>query len=355
MGKLKAIFVVLLIVVVALSGGLFAYLNGIGAVDPGDEESVAVTIPQGSGASAIVEILNDEGLVKNMTFAKINARIGGYNSLQANTYVFSKSMTLPEMMNAINKGDFNYISKTAFRIAEGYRLTQSAAALAEVTPYSAEEVMAKWDDRDYVRTLIDKYWFLTDDVLSDDVIHPLEGYLFPDTYFIMDTEPSIESITELALDRMDAVLTERKSEIEQSDFSINEFLTLASIVTKEGCATEEDAAHIAGVFINRLNGGMSLGSDVTVCYIFDEDRVDLKVSQLESDSPYNARKVTGMIPGQICAVPEIAIDGVLNYADTDDLFFYAGPDGTIYYAKTNEEHDKNVADHPWTEEDLANQ
>ncbi|MGX8773747.1 MAG: endolytic transglycosylase MltG [Bacillota bacterium] len=355
MGKLKVVFVILLILVVGLSAGLFAYLSGIGAVDPDDNEAVTVTIPQGSGASAIVEILNDEGLVKNMTFAKINARIGGYDSLQANTYVFSKAMTLPEMMEAINTGDFAYISKTAFRIAEGYRLSQSAAALAEVTPYSTEEVMAKWDDRDYVRTLIDKYWFLTDDVLKDDVMHPLEGYLFPDTYFLMDDNPTIESVTELSLDRMDQVLTERKAEIEKSQYSINEFLTLASIVTKEGCATEDDAAHIAGVFINRLNQGMSLGSDVTVCYIFDEDRVDLKVSQLESDSPYNARKVTGLIPGPICAVPEIAIDGVLNYADTDDLFFYAGPDGTIYYAKTNEEHDKNVAEHPWTEEDLANQ
>ena len=59
-----------------------------------------------------------------------------------------------------------------------------------------------------------------------------------------------------------------------------------------------------------------------------------------------------MIPGPICAVPEIAIDGVLNYADTDDYFFYAGPDGTIYYAETNEEHEKNVQAHPWTEEDL---
>ena len=253
MGKLKAVFVILLIVVLAFSAGLFAYLQGIGAVDSNDKENVVVTIPQGSGASAIVEILDDAGLVKNKTFAKINARIGGYNSLQANTYVFNKSMTLPEMMSAINSGDFAYISKTAFRVAEGYRLTQSAAALAEVTPYTQEEVLAKWDDREYVRQLIDKYWFLTDDVLDEDVIHPLEGYLFPDTYFIMDDNPSIESITELALDRMGAVLEKRKTEIDNSKFSIHEFLTLASIVTKEGCATDEDASHIAGVFINRLN------------------------------------------------------------------------------------------------------
>ncbi|MDO4176332.1 MAG: endolytic transglycosylase MltG [Bacillota bacterium] len=349
---MKKLLVILLILVLALTGGIVSYLNGIGAVDSSDMQDITVEIPNGSGASAIVAILDDNGLVKNTTCAKINARIGGYNSLQANTYIFNKSMTLSEMMKAINTGDFNYISKVSFQLSEGFRLSQCAQALSKVSDYSAEEIMAKWDDKDYVKTLIDKYWFLTDEILDKDVMHPLEGYLYPDTYFITDADPTIESLTEMALDEMDQELTKRKAEIEASDFSVHEFLTLSSIVTKEGCATDEDATHISGVFVNRLKKGMSLGSDVTVCYIFDEDRVDLKVSQLESDSPYNARKVQGLIPGPICTVPAIAMDGLLNYDKTDDLFFYAGPDGTIYYAKTNAEHDKNVADHPWSEEDL---
>ena len=115
MGKLKALFIVLLIVVLAFSAGLFVYLNGIGAVDPDDDENISVTIPNGSGASSIVAILDDAGLVKNSTMAKINARIGGYNTLQANTYVFSKSMTLPEMMKAINEGDFQYVSRATVK------------------------------------------------------------------------------------------------------------------------------------------------------------------------------------------------------------------------------------------------
>lgn len=349
---MKKIFVILLVLVVVMSGGILFYLNGIGATDPGNEEPVTVDVPMGYGGNEILMILDENGLIKNMTCAKINVRLGGYDNLQANTYVFTKSMTLPEMMKAISTGDFNYVSKTSFQLSEGYRLTQCAQALSEVSDYSSKEILAKWDDKAYVKQLIDKYWFLTDDVLKDDVMHPLEGYLFPDTYFITDSDPSIESLTEMALDEMDEALTERKSQIESSEFSIHEFLTLASIVTKEGCATEKDAAHISGVFINRLKKDMSLGSDVTVCYIFDEDRVDLKVSQLESDSPYNARKKAGLIPGPICTIPTIAMDGVLNYEHTDDLFFYAGPDGTIYYAKTNEEHDKNVKEHPWTEEDL---
>lgn len=352
MSKIKILILILLIIALGIAAAVFAYFNGLKAVDPQDKNDITVTVIEGSGANAIIEQLDEAGLVKDPLFAKINARLTGYDSLQANTYVLNRAMSFPDIMNVINTGDFNYISKTSFRIAEGARLTQCAETLADVTQYSSKEIMAKWDSKEYVKELIDKYWFLSKDLLDDDIMHPLEGYLFPDTYFITDEDPSLESITELSLDAMDEALTERKTQIEESGMSIHRLLTLASIVTKEGCATEEDAAHIAGVFMNRLNKEMSLGSDVTVCYIFDEDRVDLKQSQLDSDSPYNSRKVSGMIPGPIAAVPVIALDGVLNYADTDDLFFYAGPDGTIYYAKTDEEHAKNVNEHPWTEEDL---
>ena len=318
MSKIKAIVIILIVLIVICTSGLIVYLNGLGAVDKSDKEDVSVTIPNGSGASYIVAILDDAGLVKNTTCAKINARIGGYDSLQANTYIFSKSMTVPEMMDAINTGDFDYLSKTSFQLKEGYRLSQCATALSEVTPFSQKEILAKWDDKAYLNKLISKYWFLTDDILDKDIIHPLEGYLFPDTYFITEADPSIESVTELALNEMDTALTKRKSEIEASGFSVHKFLTIASIVTKEGCATDKDAKHISGVFINRINKKMSLGSDVTVCYIFDEDRVDLKVSQLESDSPYNSRKKAGIIPGPISTVPTIAMDGVLNYDKTEN-------------------------------------
>ncbi len=174
--SLKILIIIAAVVVTVFTGGLFIYLNGLGAVDASDTEEITVEVPNGSGAMAIVYLLDDKGLVKNMTCAKINAKIGGYNSLKANTYIFSKSMTLTEMMRAINTGDFNYLSKESFEMKEGYRLTQNAKLLSKAIPFSAEEIMAKWDDKTYVKELIDKYWFLTDDVLDKDVMHPLEGY-----------------------------------------------------------------------------------------------------------------------------------------------------------------------------------
>ena len=232
--KIKVIIVILLLIVASCAGGFLAYLNGIEAVDPTSKDEVTVEIPSGSGASYIVQILDENGLVKSPTFAKINARIGGYDSLQANTYIFSKSMALPEIMEAINTGDFNYVSKESIEVPDGARLQQVAEAMAKQLPFSKKEIMAKWSDKAYLQQLIDKYWFLTDAILSDKVMYPLEGYLYADTYYLTSDNMTIEGFTEMCLDQMDKALTERKADIEASGFSVHEFLTLTSIVTISG-------------------------------------------------------------------------------------------------------------------------
>ena len=337
----KGLWLLVLVLAVLVAAGGW-YTLQLRPVDPGNEEAVVVEIPSGSGASYIVDILDGAGLVMNRTCAKINARIGGYNSLQANTYIFNKGMSFPSMMKAINKGDFNYISKETIEVRDGARLEQVAAAMAEQLPFTAEEIMAKWSDKDYVNELIGKYWFLTDEVLNDDVMYPLEGYLYADTYYVTTDNSTIEGFTEMCLDRMQEELDARKDQIEASGWTVHKFLTLTSIVTKE--ARAEDQAKVAGVFMNRLDQGMSLGSDVTVCYIFQEDRVELKQSQLDSDSPYNTRKFAGLPPGPICQVVGDAMDAVLNYEKSDNLFFFADEDGTVHYYKDQESFEQGIED-----------
>ena len=335
--------VLLILVLAVLVGAGGYYTLGLRPVDPNSEEKVVVEIPNGSGSSAIVEILDDAGLVKNKTCAKINSRIGGYNSLQANTYIFSPSMSFKEIMTIINEGTFEYISKESVEVKDGARLQQVAEAIAEKLPYTADEILEKWSDKEYLNQLIDKYWFLTDEILEKDIMYPLEGYLYADTYFVTTDNSDIEGFTEMCLDRMDEVLTERKDAIKASGFSVHELLTLTSIVTKE--ATAEDQAGVAGVFMNRLDQGMSLGSDVTVCYIFQEDRVDLKVSQLESTNPYNTRKFAGLPPGPICQVVADAIDATLNYEKHDYLFFIADEQGIVRYSEDQAGHESNIDEH----------
>ena len=333
----------LILVLAVLVGAGGYYTLGLRPVDPGSEEKVIVEIPNGSGASAIVDILDDAGLVKNRFCAKVNSRIGGYDSLMANTYIFSPSMSFKEIMTVINEGTFEYISKESVEVKDGARLQQVAEAISEQLPYTADEILEKWSDKEYLNQLIDKYWFLTDEILDKDIMYPLEGYLYADTYFVTSDNSDIEGFTEMCLDRMDEVLSERKDAIKASGFSVHELLTLTSIVTKE--ATAEDQAGVAGVFMNRLDQGMSLGSDVTVCYIFQEDRVDLKVSQLESTNPYNTRKFAGLPPGPICQVVEDAIDATLNYEKHDYLFFIADEQGIVRYSTDQAGHESNIDEH----------
>lgn len=332
------IFILILAVLVAAGGW---YTIQLGPVDRNNPEDVVVEIPQGSGASYIVELLDASGLVKNKTCAKINARIGGYNSLQANTYIFNRTMSFPKMMKAINEGDFNYISKETVEVRDGARLEQVAAAMAEKLPYTSEEILAKWSDKTYLNELIDKYWFLTDEILDKDVMYPLEGYLYADTYAVTDNT-TIEQFTEMCLDKMQEELDARKDKIDKSGWTVHKFLTLTSIVTKE--ARAQDQAKVAGVFMNRLDQGMSLGSDVTVCYIYQEDRVELKQSQLDSDNPYNTRKFQGLPPGPICQVVGDAMDAVLDYEKSNNLYFFADEDGTVHYYKDQAAFEQGIED-----------
>ena len=96
--------------------------------------------------------------------------------------------------------------------------------------------------------------------------------------------------------------------------------------------------------MNRLDQSISLGSDVTVGYIFDIDRVELKKSQLDSDNPYNTRKFAGLPPGPISTVIGNAMDAVLNYEKSDDLFFFADENGKVHFFKNQSDFEQGIED-----------
>lgn len=174
-------------------------------------------------------------------------------------------MTLPEMMGAINTGDFDYVSKDRIIIREGLTIPEVADAIAAEMPFTADELIAKWADTTYLQELIDKYWFLTDSILSDGIMYPLEGYLYPETYFITEEDPTIEDVTEVMLDMTDSELSSRKSEIEKSGFTVHEVLTLASIVEREGSNVSEEMPEDRRSFHQPSRSGMNLGQRSLRC------------------------------------------------------------------------------------------
>ncbi len=344
--KLIIILAVIAVVVIAAAAGMFMYNSGIGPVDSGNDEPVTVEIPQASSALQIIDILDENGLVKNKTMAKIHVRTGGYDSLQANTYIFSKDMSLKEILTAINTGDFNYLSKNQLTVVEGSTVPQVAEATSEKFGISSDELIALWSDRDYLEGLIEKYWFLTDEILQDGIMYPLEGYLYPETYTITDPDVTGEEITEIILDYTDSMISEYRDKIEESGMTVHQFLSLASVVESESLF-EEDRPKIAGVFMNRLEKGMPLQSDITVLYALQEKRVDVTYADLEVDSPYNTYKYAGLPIGPVCCVSAPVMKDTLDYEKSDYLYFFAKEDGTVIYSKTLEEHDKAVSENLW--------
>ena len=342
----KMIVAVVAALIVVLLCGLIFYLNGIGAAEKGNHEEVVVDIPNGTGGSQIIEILDEQGFIKNKFCAKVHMKLGGYNSLQANSYVFTKNMSLPEIMEAINTGDFNYLSKNAITIIEGSTIPMAAEAIAEKMPFTKEEILKKWADTTYLMQLIDQYWFLTKDILNSNIIFPLEGYIYPETYFVTDKEPTIESITVMFLDKANEELTARKSKIDKCGMSVHELLSLASVVQNESLF-EEDIPKIAGVFHNRLKKDMPLQSDITVLYALQEKRVDVTFTDLEVNSLYNTYMYVGLPVGPVCGVAGYALDATLDYEKSNYLYFFATKDGKVLYSKTLAEHEKTVNDNLW--------
>ena len=203
-------------------------------------------------------------------------------------------------------------------------------------------------DERYIDSLIEKYWFLTDDIKNENIYYPLEGYLYPDTYIFENKDVSVKTIFNIILNKTDKVLQKYKNQIEQSGNSIHEILTVASIIELEG--NDKDARlGISSVIYNRLKLKMSLGSDVTTYYAMQVDMGErnLYSSEIKTENPYNTRgpNMSGKLPiGPIGNPSEESINAALNPTDSNYLYFVADSNGKIYFSTNYVEHQKIIKD-----------
>ena len=223
--------------------------------------------------------------------------------------------------------------------------------IAKQTGIDENKILEKWTDQAYLKKLIKKYWFLTDDILTDGIYYPLEGYFAPETYFLTQ-EDNIESITKMMLDPMEKHLQKYKTHIESfkvgnQTLSIHQFMTLSSIVQRESPTNSQDQQLIAGVLINRLNKQMPLQCDVTVNYGNQVVKIAVTHNDLSNDTKYNTYLYKGLPVGPISAVSTEMIQSVLNYKESEYYYFFATQDGKVLFAKTYEEHQANVKSNKW--------
>ena len=334
------------VVVLAVICGVFIYNSGLAPTDKNNKDDVIVTVEQGSSAYEILDALADKGLVKSKLSAKLYMKLNSPDNLQAYTYVLNKSMSFKEILGIIEAGDLKYVMTSKFTIIEGSTAADAAKNIAKELSVTEDELKSTWNDEAYLKKLIKKYWFLTDDILNQDLICPLEGFLYPDTYFIIKENPTTKDITEQILDNTEAKLGTIKDEMEKYDGSLFELMTLSSIVENESLY-EEDRPKIAGVFVNRLAKDMPLQSDITVLYPLGEKRVDVRESDLQVDSKYNTYKHAGLPVGPVCSPAVDTIKDTINYDKNDYLYFFATEDGKVLYSKTYEEHLKNIEENGW--------
>ena len=357
-------FLVTLLILLALLGvgGFYGYRyaeSALQPIDPSSKQYVKVQIPEGANSQEIGSILEKSGLIKHGLLFTAYVKYKNYSDLKSGYYNLQKSMSTEDLIKALQKGGTPEPQEVVYAnltIPEGFTLEQIAQTVAQLQgefkePLTAEAFMAKVQDENFIAQEVAKYPKLLESLPAKDsgVRYRLEGYLFPATYTIKEST-TIESLIDEMLATMDKNLSPHYATIKEKNLTVNELLTIASLVEKEGAKTE-DRKLIAGVFYNRLNLGIPLQSNIAILYA--EGKLGQKISLADDvaidtaiDSPYNVYTNIGLMPGPVDSPSMDAIESSINQTKSDNLFFVANvQDGKVYFAATKEEHDKNVEEH----------
>ena len=344
--KLMTIIIGVVAAIVVIIIAMVVWYNiSLGGTGKEDEE-VKIEIAMGSGTNKIASILKENDLIKSELAFKIYAKLNNVNTFQAGKYTLTKNLNVSQIVEALQEGKVFKEAKVKITFVEGKTFRYVAKQIASNTKNTEEDVYALVSDEEYLDSLIDEYWFITDEIKNKDIYYALEGYLFPDTYSFEEEDVSIKEIFKSMLDKMEKVLDEYKTDIQNSKYTAHEILSIASITENEAIF-DKDRKDVTSVFYNRLNKNMSLGSDVTTYYAFKIDlgSRDLYKSEINKYNAYNTRgpNMNGKIPvGPICMPSKASIEAAIKPNTTGYLFFVADAKGNIYFTSTNSEHQKKV-------------
>jgi len=339
--KIMKYFMIALLVIV-LVGGFFTwnYIKGeTQPVDTAQTELVSFEIEQGASVKEVSKALEKEGIIRNSKLFNFYLKFKNVSGFKSGLYHVSKSMTLDEIIAELSgQGKDKDQNATKVLIREGEQLTEIAKEVEKSTKYTAEDFMAKVQDEDFLRYLVQKFpKLLTQSYNGYQVKYVLEGYLFPATYDMNDSKTLQMLITEMVA-KTDEVMSKYYDKILASDYTLQEIMAMASLIEKEGTKLE-DRKKISSVFHNRIKENMKLQTDVSVQYALGEHKEALSLEDLEVDSPYNLYQNYGVGPGPYNSPSEDSIVAALEPEKTDYLYFLADiHTKEIYYAKTYEEH-----------------
>lgn len=345
------------IVAVLLVGALGSYLWYQQQLQPVGEGVTPqkVVITKDTSFSYVVGKLKERGLIRSEFAASIYGYLSGKHSqLKEGTCILVATDSTPALVDKLTRGCQDFKSVTFF-----------PGATIEKPLY--KPVHAELSDTMYIKHILSTTGYSDAQInsaLAKQYTGPLfadkpagtslEGYIYGQTYYI-DPAATAESVLETTFRQMYQDISSNKlvEKFKAQGLNLYQGITLASIVQRElnceGKPTSERTERcyqyqqeIAQVFLNRLKMGMTLGSDVTFIYAADQRGVTPTV---DIDSPYNTRIHTGLPPGPIASPGIHALLAVGNPTPSDSIYFIAGDDGLIYFAKDQAGHEANIRNH----------
>jgi len=289
------------------------------------EKEKLFLIEKGQNLFRISENLEKEKLIKNKFFFNFYVILkGNQRKLQAGEYFLSPSMNISQIAGKIISGD---VAKEILTILEGWNLKEIGEYLEEKGTCLAEEFFE----------LVKKDFSNDFDFLKDKPKNiNLDGYLFPDTYYIKRQE--VEELVRKMLENFDKKLnSDLREEIKKQKKTIFEIVTMASLIEKE-VKTKEDKEIVSGILWKRLKNNIPLQVDATITYITGKKTIKISKEDTQIDSPYNTYKYLGLPLGPIC---NPGIDSILVaiYPKSSEYWYYLStPEGKTIFSKILEEH-----------------
>ncbi len=330
-----------LLLVIIIISCVFNTVNSkmFAPVDKNNNEPVMLVVGSGSSMSAVASKLQKMGLINSKWGIKLLADFTNRSGkVKAGEYILDRTMSANEILEILTQPSPVRLTVTV-TITEGMNLESIAKLLQEKEVIeNAQSFLEQCNDL----TAFESFSFVSGLKNRQSVRYQLEGYLFSDTYNFYVGSSNAAVINTL-LTRFSGVFTpDMQAKAEQMGMSMNEVITLASIVQSEGLT--KDFNKISAVFHNRLKADMTLGSDVCVQYAINKKKLVLTAEELNVDSPYNTHKNKGLPPGPICSPGKKAIEAVLS-PDADIIngkyYYFTLTDpatGELAFSKTYEEH-----------------
>lgn len=282
----------------------------------------------------LATFLHEKQFISNPLYFRAESKLSKLDDkLKPGKYSISSNMSSDEILKLVASDISNTEETVKFTIPEGYTIPQIAEKLESLKIVTKEVFIDAVNNRTY------EYPFLKD--RPKNVRFALEGYLFPDTYIIRKGASAEEIIIKM-LNRFEEVITQYSSYIDSSSYSLNEILTMASIIEQEAKLSEERPV-IAGVIYNRLKDQMKLQMCSTIQYVLEKRKASLSYSDLEINSPYNTYKNEGLPIGPISNPGEESISAALTPEENDFYFFVVKDEkeGSHSFSRTAKEHEQN--------------